>query len=135
MRDFFHIYLCAFLQNFPIIFWGIFSIYFCFSRIFQKFSLKIFYANIFECPQKVSKILPNVSQIFFHCFLEILCTVIAQYFPKAGYTFIVSRISPCSCTISWTISWDCEPITIHFSQYCQFRSSLILRESWLMHEQ
>ncbi len=32
----------------------------------------------------------------------------------------------CSCTISW----DCEPITIHFSQYRQFRSSLILRGTW-----
>ncbi len=33
----------------------------------------------------------------------------------AGYTLIVSRISTCSCNILWTILWDCEPITIHFS--------------------
>ncbi len=45
---------------------------------------------------------------------------------KAGYTLIVST---CSCTILWTISWDCKPITIHFSQYRRFRSPLILRET------
>ncbi len=50
--------------------------------------------------------------------------------PKAGYTLIVSRISTCLHTISWTTSWDCEPITIHFSQYHRFCSSLILRETW-----
>ncbi len=49
---------------------------------------------------------------------------------KAGYTLIVSRVSTCSCTISWTTSWDCEPITIHFSQYRRFCSPLILRETW-----
>ncbi len=47
-------------------------------------------------------------------------------FSKAGYTLIVSRISTCSCTISW----DCEPITIHFSQYRRFCLSLILRETF-----
>ncbi len=49
---------------------------------------------------------------------------------KAGYTLIISLVSTCLCTISWTMSWDCEPITIHFSQYLRFRSSLILRETW-----
>ncbi len=49
---------------------------------------------------------------------------------KAGYTLIISHILTCLCTISWTISWDCEPITIHFSQYCRFHSSLILWETW-----
>ncbi len=49
---------------------------------------------------------------------------------KAGYTLIVSRVSACSCIISWTILWDCEQITIHFSQYYRFRSFLILRETW-----
>ncbi len=50
--------------------------------------------------------------------------------PKAGYTLIVSRVLIRSCPISWTISWDCEPITIHLSQYHRFHSSLILRETW-----
>ncbi len=64
-----------------------------------------------------------------------LCSISPPAIPsgpdaKAGYTLIVSRISTCLCTISWTISWDCEPITIHFSQYRRFRSSLILRETW-----
>ncbi len=45
---------------------------------------------------------------------------------KAGYTLIVFRVS----TSLRTISWDCAPITIHFSQYRQFHSSLILRETW-----
>ncbi len=45
---------------------------------------------------------------------------------KAGYTLIISRISTCS----YTILWDCQPITTHFSQYTWFRSSLILRETW-----
>ncbi len=45
---------------------------------------------------------------------------------KAGYTLIVSRVSTCSCTILW----DCEPITIHFSQYRRFCSFLILWEIW-----
>ncbi len=49
---------------------------------------------------------------------------------KGGCTLIISRVSTCSCTISWTILWDCEPIAIHFSQYHQFCSSLILRETW-----
>ncbi len=44
---------------------------------------------------------------------------------KAGYTLIVSRVSTCLCTILW----DCEPITIHFSQCNRFRSFLILRET------
>ncbi len=52
-----------------------------------------------------------------------------QYF-KVGYTLIISRILTCSCTILWSISWDCEPITIHFSQYHWFCSSLILQETW-----
>ncbi len=45
-------------------------------------------------------------------------------------TLIISRVSTCSCTISWTTSWDCKPITIHFSQYSRFYSSSILRETW-----
>ncbi len=49
---------------------------------------------------------------------------------KAGYTLIISRVSTCSCTILWTTLWDCEPITIDFSQYHRFHSSLILRETW-----
>ncbi len=49
---------------------------------------------------------------------------------RAGYTLIVSRVSTCSCTISWTTLWNCELITIHFSQYRRFRSSLILWETW-----
>ncbi len=36
------------------------------------------------------------------------------------YTLIISRISACSCTISWPISWDCEPITIHFHNIADF---------------
>ncbi len=51
----------------------------------------------------------NMKQIskYQHCF-------------KAGYTLIVSRILTCLCTISWTISWDCDPITIHLLQYRDF---------------
>ncbi len=64
----------------------------------------------------VNKIWLTSSLLLFNC--------------KAGYTLIVPRISACSCTISWTILWDCEPITIHFSQYRRFQSSLILRETW-----
>ncbi len=45
--------------------------------------------------------------------------------PKAGHTLIISHFSTCSCTISW----DCEPITIHFSQYHRFRSSLMFCEN------
>ncbi len=44
----------------------------------------------------------------------------------AGYTLIISHVWTRPCTISW----DWEPITIHFSQYHRFRSSLILRETW-----
>ncbi len=50
--------------------------------------------------------------------------------PLAGYILIVSCVSACSYTILWTILWDCEPITTHFSQYRQFWSSLILQETW-----
>ncbi len=45
---------------------------------------------------------------------------------KADYTLIISCISTCSCNVLW----DCEPITMHISRYRQFRSSLILRETW-----
>ncbi len=44
---------------------------------------------------------------------------------KAGYTLIVSHDSICLSTISW----DYEPITVHFSQYRRFHSSLILWET------
>ncbi len=56
----------------------------------------------------------------------------SRQFDKCISGFIISRVSACSCTISWTISWDCEPITIYFSQYRRFRSSLILQETCLI---
>ncbi len=49
---------------------------------------------------------------------------------KAGYTLFISCISTYSCTILWIVSWDCELISIHFSQYRRFCSSLILWETW-----
>ncbi len=58
-----------------------------------------------------------------------LCWVSRRIYHKAGHTLIVSRISTCSCTFLWTILCDCEPVTIHFSQYHRFCSSLILWET------
>ncbi len=45
------------------------------------------------------------------------------------YTYCFSHFT-CSCTILWTISWDCKPVTMHFLQYHRFCSYSILWETW-----
>ncbi len=79
----------------------------------------------------------EMRKVYSECF--VFCGVFHEYTremrkmysqPKAGYTLIISRVSIRLCTISWTISWDWEPIILHFSQYRRFRSPWILRETW-----